>query len=352
VFGCADGNQPADGAGAQGSGATGTGATGSGATGALGPDADPPPGSLLDEPLGALPAKLSEVGLYRDLSRLTVSRVAMAYEPGYPLWSDGGEKQRFLVLPAGSSIDAGDPEAYVFPVGTLLFKTFSFRTEQSPERAVPIETRLLRLTEEGFELDAYAWNDDATDADLLELKRAETRAVLSDEAEAIEHSIPSRLECRQCHESSPSMVLGVTELQLAKSGDLETLLPHLDPAPSEPYVALPEHGPLTGQVLGYLIGNCVTCHNGWNGANSSYDLRPDVALENLIDQPTMSSAAAPGIRVIPGNPEESQMFLAVAGSTDLEVKDMPPVGVALRDAGAIELLREWITALGAAGTEP
>lgn len=316
------------------------------------PEPDPPPGSLLDEPLAEPPGRLSEVGVYRDLSRLTVSRRALAYEPGYPLWSDGGDKQRLFVLPEGESVDASDPEAYGFPVGTLIFKTFSFLTEQSPEQPVPVETRLLRLTDEGWQLDAYAWNEAGTDADLLELKRNETRTILSDEGEAIEHAIPSRLECRQCHESSASMVLGITELQLAKSGDLAQLLPQLDPAPSEPYAALPEHGPLTSQVLGYLVGNCVTCHNGSNGANSSYDLRPEVALENLIDQPTMSSAAAPGIRVVPGSPEESEMFLAVAGSTNLEVKDMPPVGVALRDSSAVELLREWITALGAEGTEP
>ncbi|HKY35236.1 MAG TPA: hypothetical protein VJN18_04800 [Polyangiaceae bacterium] len=335
VLGCAGGKDPAD-----------------GTTGAVGPDADPPPGSLLAEPLGELPGKLSEVGLYRDLSRLTVSRRAIAYEPGYPLWSDGGEKQRLLVLPDGESVDASDPEAYVFPVGTLIFKTFSFLTEQSPEQTVPVETRLLRLTDDGWKLDAYAWDEAGADAELLELKRTETRTILSDDGEAIEHAIPSRLECRQCHESSASMVLGTTELQLAKSGDLERLLPHLAPTPSEPYAALPEHGPLTSQVLGYLVGNCVTCHNGGNGASSSYDLRPEVALENLIDQPTMSSAAAPGVRVIPGNPEESQMFLAVSGSMDLEVKDMPPVGVALRDAHAIDLLREWITALGTEGAEP
>ena len=313
---------------------------------------DPPPGSLLDDPFAEPPALLSEVGVYRDLSRLTASQRALAYEPGYPLWSDGGEKQRLLVLPKGATIEAGDPEAYEFPVGTLIFKTFSFLTQQSPDEAVPIETRLLRLTDDGWKLDAYAWNDDASEAELLELQSSETRSVLSDQGDVIEHSIPSRLDCRYCHESSPSMVLGLTELQLAKSGDLEQLRPHLEPPPNEPYAELPEHGPLTSQVLGYLVGNCVTCHNGHNGASSSYDLRPDVALENLIDQPTASSASAAGIRVVPGDPEQSMLFLAVSGSTDLEVKEMPPVGVALRDASAVELLRNWITALGAAGTEP
>lgn len=315
------------------------------------PPADPPQGSLLRDPLGALPSTLSGVGLYRDLSQLTASDAALAYAPGYPLWSDGGEKQRLLVLPEGASIDASDPEAYAFPAGTLLFKTFSYRTPASPDRPAPVETRLLRATDDGWEFAAYAWDDAGRDAELLDLRRSTTRTVLSETGETFEHGIPSRLECRQCHDSASSRVLGLSELQLAGSGDLRQLLPHLEPAPAKPYAALPEYGPLTTQVLGYLVGNCVSCHNGGNGAASSFDLRPNVALDSLIDQPTASSATADGIRVVPGDPDASVMYAAVAGGSDVEVKDMPPLGVALRDVDAIQLLSDWIVALGE-GSEP
>jgi hypothetical protein len=115
---------------------------------------------------------------------------------------------------------------------------------------------------------------------------------------------------------------------------------------SEPPAALPAYGPLTTSVLGYFAGNCVHCHNGTNGAASSFDLRPDVALSNVIDQPTASSATADGIRVFPGKPADSILYLGVKGGTELEVKDMPPLGVALRDEGAVQLLNDWITALG------
>jgi hypothetical protein len=184
---------------------------------------------------------------------------------------------------------------------------------------------LLRLKDDGWELAAYAWDDAGKDAALLDLKRSQAREILNDDDAVVEHSIPSRLECRQCHESAPSEVLGINALQEAK---------------------LSGHGPLTTEVLGYLVGNCIHCHNGSNGAASSFDLRPEVALKNLIDRPTESSATADGIRVVPGKPEESVMFLGVQGSSDLEVKDMPPLGVAERDESAISLLRNWITALG------
>jgi hypothetical protein len=303
----------------------------------------------LTDPSVELPAKFSEVGLYTSATLppafLDAPRPALPYQPGYPLWSDGGEKYRAIVLPDGASIDASDRENYAFPVGTVIFKTFAYRTPTSPHDALPVETRLLRLRDDGWELAAYSWADDASDAELLDLKRAETRAVLSSDGQVVAHAIPSRLECRWCHESSASEVLGVNELQLVKSGSLIKLGSAIHPQPSAPYAALPEHGPLTTSVLGYFVGNCVHCHNGSNGAASSFDLRPDVALANLIDQPTASSATADGIRVAPGKPDESILFLGVQGGSALEVKDMPPVGVALRDSGAVQLLNDWISAL-------
>lgn len=301
---------------------------------------------LVHDPLAELPAKLSDVGIYQERDVSNPLQPAVAYEPGYPLWSDGGKKFRSVVLPEGSSIDASDADNYVFPLGTLIFKTFAFKTAHSPNVEVPVETRLLRLKEDGWELSAYAWNDTATNAELLDLKRAQSREVLSDDGEAVEHAIPSRLECKQCHESAASEVLGINELQLAKSGSLDDVLARLEPPPRKPYRALPERGPLTTDVLGYLAGNCVHCHNGSNGAASSFDLRPDVALDNVINQPTESSATADGLRIVPGKPDESILYLGVKGGTELEVKDMPPIGVALRDASAIQLLADWILALG------
>ncbi len=306
-----------------------------------------PPGPLalyLEDPEEPLPKRLSELGLYRSAAGLKLDAPAIGYTPGYELWSDGGEKHRALSLPEGAVVDASDPAAYAFPVGTLLSKTFSFRTPQSPERAVPVETRLLRLQANGWDYSVYGWDDAGEEAELLELRRSESRPVLSDADEVVEHQIPSRLECRQCHESSATQVLGVSELQLAASGSLAALAARLSPAPVAPYDALPEGGPLTTAVLGYFSGNCVHCHNGSNGAASSFDLRASVALRNIVNQPTESSATADGLRVVPGEPEQSVLFQGLRGGA-LDVKDMPPLGVAQRDARAIDLLRDFIVAL-------
>lgn len=275
--------------------------------------------AFLDDPSLTLPAHLSQLKL--DAS------TGLQYEPTYPLWSDGGEKRRAVYVPSGTRIDT-NAEHYGFPLGTLLAKTFSFRTPESPDVAVPVETRLLRLTSDGWHFEAYGWDASGADASLLELRRPKTRDVLDDLGNVVPHSVPSRLECRQCHESSDSVVLGFNRLQLEPDA-LQQL----------------GHGPRTTALLGYFVGNCVHCHNGSASASSSLDLGLEAALQSTINQPTTSSATAAGVRVLPGKPEQSVLFLGLRAQGELEVKSMPPLGVALRDLHGIELVGDWITAL-------
>jgi hypothetical protein len=53
-----------------------------------------------------------------------------------------------------------------------------------------------------------------------------------------------------------------------------------------------------------------------------------------------------GMRVQPGAPEQSSLFLAMSDAQCIaELEPMPPIGVQRRDEQAIDLLRDWITAL-------
>lgn len=310
------------------------------------PIPDPPAGSLLASPLGALPDKLSETGLFPfapDLGK--VPAVAQAYTPAWQFWSNGLFKVRHVVVPAGASVDTSDGASWEFPQGTLFFKTFS-------DDDGPVETRVLRLAADGWELGAYQWAADGKDAALLDGKKGVSIAVAVDAA-SFEHRIPNRLECRQCHESSPSPVLGFDELRLNHdpSGQGSELSRMFElgvlggPPPSSP-AAVVEADPMRREVRGYLHGNCSFCHNGTMGVSSSFDLRHDVALENTIGVPTDSSASASGIRIVAGSPAQSILFLAFSGETeDPEVKPMPPVAVERRDAAAVELLRTFIEEL-------
>src|SRR5262245_24612738 len=55
------------------------------------------------------PFFLSQVGLYRDILSKTISTRSIAFTPVFPLWSDGSEKQRWLIVPPGRTIDVRDP---------------------------------------------------------------------------------------------------------------------------------------------------------------------------------------------------------------------------------------------------
>jgi glucose/arabinose dehydrogenase len=304
---------------------------------------------LVEDPLGPLPVKLTDTGIFADDTHTKPIARAIRYEPSLPLWSNGSDKARWLLLPEGTQIDNTQRDHWEFPVGTLFFKTFSFSASGKTDR---VETRLIRRTREGWEYHAYKWR--GSDADLLSLERALPVTNNPSNVVKYKHEIPSRFDCRSCHESNQMPVIGFDELRLsagAADGG-RTQLQELaargvfkHPIPSDPErIALED--PRTRVVLGYLHGNCAHCHNGSENTMSTLDLTHSVALANLVGKETEGSGQASGVRVVPGVPEQSVLYLAMSGEgDDPELQDMPPVGVQVRDSAAIKLIREWITAL-------
>ena len=80
------------------------------------------------------------------------------FSPQYPLWSDGAAKRRWIRLPEGAAIDAGDVSRWEFPIGTKFWKEFSFDGRK-------VETRFLwRVSQEQWVFASYAWNEAQTEA--------------------------------------------------------------------------------------------------------------------------------------------------------------------------------------------
>ena len=314
------------------------------------------PDALIFNPDDPFPPYLSQVGIYPEAPDLTrVSSRAVHYQPVWPLWSNGSEKWRYIILPEGEVIDNADPENWQFPVGTLLFKTFAFSDSAVPGGWRAIETRIMRVTAEGIDFALYQWDETGLDAVLLDMLMPVPLEVMTEESGTVPYTLPNLLLCRACHESSVTQVIGFSEMQL--NGPLHESAPqdqleHLEtqgfflhPITDNPEAVVAEDE-LTHEVMGYVHGNCVHCHNGTNGPSSSYDLSYPVFIESTVGHATESSASAPGVRVVPQSPEESILFLAFSGETDNpEVKEMPPVGVDVRDQAAVELFREWIMTL-------
>lgn len=299
------------------------------------------PPSYLDDPSGELPATVRELGLYPEAGRFdTAHPRAVEFVPACELWSNGSTKQRFLVLPPGTTVDNSNRAAWDFPEGALFLKTFFF--------GAPVETRVLRRTEQGFEYAVYLWNEDGTDAELTSIDRPIPKAVEVD-GESFEHVVPSRLDCRKCHESQEPTVIGFDELRLnaPREAGAPTQLEDLAsrgvfgaPIPADPD-AIRTGGELTDKALCYLHGNCAHCHNGGSGASSAFDMRHPVALENLINRETEGEALS-GIRVVPGEPEQSTLYRALTREVSDGIQPMPPVGVQRVDTEGIALIYEFI----------
>lgn len=272
-----------------------------------------------------MPSRLSDIGLYPLAPDMSVTpRQALSYAPRFPLWSDGGHKERFVAVPEGSALPG--PDSAAVARGTLFFKTF-FYDRYGDSNLEPVETRALRFENDGWAYYRYLWAEGADDALLLEAPEG-VFVPVTNETESFEHQVPSSLDCHSCHEASDNPVLGYRDIQLQHTP--------INAAPDE----------LTERVMGYVLGNCAHCHNGRNSDLSSFDMRPEAFLESTIDHPVQGNAATSKMRVTPGAPEESVLYIALTGGrAEDEVSAMPPLGVALRDTAGAALIREWIEQL-------
>jgi mono/diheme cytochrome c family protein len=309
-------------------------------------------------PAPPLPERLSETGLYDDAARHVVAEANVPFSPQYPLWSDGATKRRWMRLPEGAFVDASDPDAWVFPVGTRFWKEFAFDRR--------VETRLIERTEEGWRFAAYRWKDDESDAVLVPEDGARGAHPI---APGVRHDIPSRADCLACHGERKTPILGFSALQL--SPDRDPLAPNAERPPDgavdlaslvarglvrglprdiDPAtVRVTSSSPRERAALGWLQANCGTCHAS-GGPLAGLDLALDLrfgggaaALETTLGRASRfrPHGSLPGaLRLTPGRPEQSVLFQRLS-SRDPSTQ-MPPLGTHLVDEKARDLIEAWI----------
>ena len=326
---------------------------------AAGPAVDPL--DVASDPKEPPPLSLRDTGLFGADGR-SVRADIVAFSPQYPLWSDGASKRRWMRVPAGTSIDASQPDAWDFPRGTRLWKEFS--------RGRRVETRLIeRLADGSWRFVAYAWNAEGTEATLVP-DNGMTVDVAGTPTGRYE--IPSRYDCLGCHEGPAVPVLGFSALQLsadrdanaphaerasAGAADLRALVErglvrNLAPSLVATPPRIPADDPIARAALGYLHANCGHCHND-DGALSSVDMvlsqrvddpRAGVmrTLESLVNRaPRHRSRLSPTLaRVLPGNPDASLVSVKMH-TTDPNTR-MPPIGVSIVDDEGAALIDRWI----------
>jgi len=309
------------------------------------------------------PDSLMATGLYESGRPGVIDPRNRPFSPQYPLWTDGAGKRRWIQLPAGARIDAADVNEWDFPVGTKLWKEFAFGGH-------PVETRFLWRTGPGdWVLASYVWNSAGTEATLAP---AVGLPRVAEVAPNRYHNIPSVDQCRACHVSNRTEVLGFNALQLSTDRD-----PHaLHAEPLEPGMTtlrtLEEEGLLTPSrpelitsppriaartpeertLLGYLAGNCGACHNrqtelaplGLHWKHGEVSTRGADALLSLVAHPTRWQV--PGVpegesKVIdPRQPEQSAMLRRMRSRS--AASQMPPLGTVIPDRDAVALLTRWL----------
>jgi len=351
------------------------------------------PKSLFCDPLQPMPKSIKALGIFPMAPDLTQHPASMhEFVPDPPLWSDGMEKQRFIVLPAGKKIDNTNPKEWIFPIGTVLIKTF-FDDGGAAGKPHPIETRLIRRVGEKdaaleYEFFVYQSAPDGSDATLLvndqegDINKDATVMITINRmidgypvngGMPFPHTLPSRQACGDCHEKNGKVAqtfIGFDELRLnskLSATSTKTQLQELaglfmNPPPANPATitdktADPNMQKVKLRIKQFVFGNCVHCHNG----QEVVDFHPDVFEMNTINQKTDAQSVVPPkgwLRIVPGHPELSVVFVQTQRTplpaptgmgTANRLRPMPPVGVAdvAAPKAAVNDLKTWIMSLPA-----
>ncbi|MBX3274508.1 MAG: hypothetical protein KF729_29855 [Sandaracinaceae bacterium] len=282
----------------------------------------PPPGEPMPEELSTLGVAVTD----EEESHPAI----VEYEPSPALWTNGSEKRRLLYLPPDTQIVG--QTVFQFPIGTTFFKELSYG-------GVRVETRVMRLLEEGWEYNVYLWEGEETR--LLDASVPVEVEVETEEGTLV-HVVPSRRDCRTCHESNADTeVIGFDALRLGEQLDAltERGVFAARPVDAPPIVGRTS---LETQVMAYVYGNCVHCHNGERGPSRAFDMRPAVFVEHVVDIETTGSGAPRGLRVASGDPDASVLYVALSRQTPFT---MPPLGVQRTNDTVLGLVHDWISSL-------
>lgn len=320
------------------------------------PDVDAP----IDAP--QTPMTLMATGLCMDAACATIDPVNKEYEVRFPLYSDGSLKRRWIYIPPGMPIDTSNMNHWKFPVGTKIWKQFAVGTTRVETRYI---TKILAddAMPGSWFYASYAWDAGQTNAVLWPTAGVQN-------ANGTTHDIPSRANCRRCHEQVPGRVLGLGAIQsdyTAATGSLDladmvaaNLLsapPSAPATPGDPYFPWPSASTAVDQAaFGYLHGNCGGCHNPtsavFSGLPSNIDLRLDVTkLGTVAVIPAHATTinvngsvtGLTGPIVDPGNSAGSVMIERMS-SLVFPIK-MPEIGTEVTDTAGLGAVTMWIDSL-------
>ncbi|MBA4019406.1 MAG: hypothetical protein C0483_19750 [Pirellula sp.] len=328
------------------------------------------------------PKTLTDTGLFTSVEKNEPAPGLIPYELNIPFWSDYAEKDRYLALPKAGEVEFKENEAWTFPVGTVLVKTFWMHQDRTTMKdARRLETRLLVLSNEGWNGYTYVYDDDEKEARLIDdsvVKSLEIKTLSGPLSQT--YYFPSRTDCLTCHTKQHGFVLGLETAQLNRvekyDGESENQLTlfnnlgifkkpirsapdELDRFPDWGYGNFNRdgedssrgpnkepHGDVATLARAWLDVNCSMCHLPDGIAPMKRDFRFETPLEkmNAIDQPIgQKRRRLDHARIVaPGDPLNSELLARVGLRGPYQ---MPPLATHYVDPHAYEILRRWISNL-------
>lgn len=289
-------------------------------------------------------------GLYVEGSCDVLALGLRSFRPRYQLWSDGSTKDRYIYLPPGTRIDTTDPDRWVFPQGTRIYKTFSQEIGGVMTR---LETRLLEKVGDrpgvsSWQMRTFGWN----------AAQDEVHEVMVGEQDVLGtmHDIPARADCVQCHTGAAlDTVNGFGALQLNHELGGVTLRTLLDEGLFTTPIALADAqfpgDQVTQDALGYLHANCGSCHGG-SAPQQQLALWSQVGVTNLADTQVFMTAICQcsgftagdaTLRIDPGSADTSVLVRRM--DTREIGAMMPPLATEVLHPEGLAAVRAWIDAL-------
>jgi putative heme-binding domain-containing protein len=316
--------------------------------------------------VSTFPLNLSDSGLFQSITDLTPAPGVIPYSINAEPWADYAVAERMIAVPNELSIKA-EGTAWTFPTESVLVKTLSLEMQQGdPTSRRRVETQILHF--DGVELMPYTyqWNDEQTDATLVDASGTERTFEIQDTAAF--HGVrqqtwrfSGRAECQRCHNRWSGPALAFNTPQLARNhnyggstaSQLDTFA-HIgliekpvdtskQPSLASPYDA---SATLDDRARAYLHTNCAHCHRLHAGGAVLSHMHFDLELDktNMLNtRPTQGTFGIHAPQVIaPGDPVRSVILYRMA---KLGSGRMPRIGSAEVDLAGVRLLHDWLEQL-------
>ncbi|MGE4002662.1 MAG: PQQ-dependent sugar dehydrogenase [Planctomycetaceae bacterium] len=316
------------------------------------------------------PRRLSETGLFASVADQTPAAGVIPYSINAEPWEDGAVAERFVGLPGEAQITIEGPN-WKFPPDAVLAKTLSAETGSGTDaRRHRVETQLLHYSGEEWRAYSYRWNDEQTDAVLVEAAGTDASIKVAaasgpNGTQQIKWHFSSRAECLRCHNPWSGSALAFQTHQLNRQHDydgrttsqLDTFF-HIGlctpeiPDEDRPVLANPrdEEADLAARARAYLHTNCAHCHRMHAGSSVLSKMQYDLPLDETAmvgERPSQGTFGIPGANVIaPGDPYRSVLLyrMAKVGSGR-----MPHIGSQSVDPDGVGLIEDWIDSLASNG---